>query len=55
MCNNFYLNLIYGIVCFCVLVVFSVHRESLKLILVDEPLIMRWFNHKSGPAGLQLK
>jgi hypothetical protein len=23
---------------FCVLIVFSLHRESLKLILVDEPL-----------------
>jgi hypothetical protein len=36
--NNFYLNLIYGIVYLCVLIAFSLHRESLKLILVDEPL-----------------
>jgi hypothetical protein len=28
---------------YCVLIVFSHHRESLKLILVDEPLILRWF------------
>jgi hypothetical protein len=28
---------------YCVLIVFSLHRESLKLILVDEPLILRWF------------
>jgi hypothetical protein len=39
MCNNFYLNLIYGIVYLCVLIVFSLHRESLKLILADEPLL----------------
>jgi hypothetical protein len=39
MCNNFYLNLIYGIACFCVLIVFLVRQESLKLILVDKPLI----------------
>jgi hypothetical protein len=36
-CNNFYLNIIYGIVCFYVLIVFLLHRESLKLFLVDEP------------------
>jgi hypothetical protein len=29
----------------CVLIVLSLHRESLKLILVDEPLILRWFCH----------
>jgi hypothetical protein len=45
MCNNFYLNLIYSIVYLCVLIVFSLHRESLKLILVDEPLFPRWFYH----------
>jgi hypothetical protein len=50
MCNNSYLNLIYGIVCLCVLIVFLLHQESLKLILVDEPLIMKWFYHTSlGP------
>jgi hypothetical protein len=38
-CNNFYLKLIYGIVYLCVLIVFSLHREPFKLILVDEPLI----------------
>jgi hypothetical protein len=46
LCNNFYLNLIYGIVHFCVLIVLSLHRELLKLILVDEPLILRWFCHR---------
>jgi hypothetical protein len=30
---------------YCVLIVFSLHRESLKLILVDKPLILRWFYH----------
>jgi hypothetical protein len=50
MCNNFYLNLIYGIVCFYMLIVFSLHRGLLKLILVDEPLILRWFYH-SALAG----
>jgi hypothetical protein len=25
----------YGIVCFCVLIMFSLHRESLKLILLE--------------------
>jgi hypothetical protein len=39
------LNLIYSIVYLCVLIVFSLHRESLKLILVDEPLFPRWFYH----------
>jgi hypothetical protein len=48
MCNNFYLNLIYGIVYLCVLIVFSLCREFLKLILVDE-LFARWFCH----TGLQ--
>jgi hypothetical protein len=38
MCNKFYSNLIYDIVYFCVLIVISLHRELLKLILVDEPL-----------------
>jgi hypothetical protein len=28
---------------YCVLIVFSLHRESLKLILVDEPLNLMWF------------
>jgi hypothetical protein len=28
---------------YCVLIVFSFHWEQLKLILVDEPLILRWF------------
>jgi hypothetical protein len=28
-----------------VLIVFSLPRELLKLILVDEPLILRWFCH----------
>jgi hypothetical protein len=37
MCNKFYSNLIYDIVYFCVLIVISLHRELLKLILVDEP------------------
>jgi hypothetical protein len=37
-CNNLYLNLYYGIVYLYVLIVFSLRRESLKLILVDEPL-----------------
>jgi hypothetical protein len=45
MCNNFYLNLIYGLICFCVLIVFSFLRESLKQILVNEPLILRWLCH----------
>jgi hypothetical protein len=36
--NKFYSNLIYDIVYFCVLIVISLHRELLKLILVDEPL-----------------
>jgi hypothetical protein len=40
---NFYLNIIYGIVYFCVFIVFWLHRELLKLILVDEPLILMWF------------
>jgi hypothetical protein len=35
-CNNFYLNL-YTVSYFCVLIVFLLHRESLKLMLVDEP------------------
>jgi hypothetical protein len=38
MCNNFYLNLIYGIVYLCMLSVFSLCRESVKLIQVDESL-----------------
>jgi hypothetical protein len=33
------LKLIYGIVYLCVLIVFSLHREPFKLILVNEPLI----------------
>jgi hypothetical protein len=33
----------------CVLIVFSLHRESLKLILVTDPLL-RWFYHKR-PVG----
>jgi hypothetical protein len=35
----------YGIVYLCVLIVFLLHRESLKLILVDDPLSLRWFYH----------
>jgi hypothetical protein len=35
MCNS--LNLIYYFVYLCVLIVFSLHRESLKMILVNEP------------------
>jgi hypothetical protein len=31
-------TLIYIGIVLCVLIVFSLHRESLKLILVDEPL-----------------
>jgi hypothetical protein len=34
----------------CVLIVFSLHRESLKLILVDEPLHEVVLSH-SPPAG----
>jgi hypothetical protein len=36
--NNFYLNVYYGIVYLCVLIVFSLCRELHKLILVDKPL-----------------
>jgi hypothetical protein len=32
-----------------VLIVFSLHRESLMLILVDEPLTLRWLCHMSHP------
>jgi hypothetical protein len=35
-CNNFYLNIIYDIVCFYVLIAFSLCAESFKLILIDE-------------------
>jgi hypothetical protein len=45
-CNKLYWNIIYGIVFFCVLIVFSLCRELLKLIPVDEPLILRWFCHR---------
>jgi hypothetical protein len=30
----------------CVLIVFSLHRESLKLILATDPLL-RWFCHNN--------
>jgi hypothetical protein len=32
---------------YCVLIVFSLHRESLKLILATDPLL-RWFCHSQG-------
>jgi hypothetical protein len=41
MCNNLNLNLIYDFIYLCVLIVFSLHRESLKMILVDEPPFLR--------------
>jgi hypothetical protein len=31
--------------CLCVFIVFSFHRESFNLILIDEHLILRWFCH----------
>jgi hypothetical protein len=37
-CNNFYFELQYMVLYLCVLIVFSLRRESLKLLLVDEPL-----------------
>jgi hypothetical protein len=45
------LNLIYGIVYLCVLIVFSLRRESLKLILVDEPLFLRQLCHNKNMWG----
>jgi hypothetical protein len=32
----------------CVLIVFSLHRESLKLILLTDPL-PNWFCHRPSP------
>jgi hypothetical protein len=34
----------------CVLIVFSLHRESLKLILATNPSL-RWFYHKNNRAN----
>jgi hypothetical protein len=34
----------------CVMIVFSLHRESLKLILVDEPLLEVVVSHKAIPS-----
>jgi hypothetical protein len=34
----------------CVLIVFSLHRESLKLILATDPSL-RWFCHMSDLEG----
>jgi hypothetical protein len=34
----------------CVLIVFSLRRESLKLILVDEPLLEVVVSHKAIPS-----
>jgi hypothetical protein len=48
MYNNSYLNLIYDIVYLCLLIVFSLHRESLKLILVNEPLPEVVLLHRGG-------
>jgi hypothetical protein len=44
-----------------VLIVFSLHRESLKLILVDEPLrevalaMMQWYSGGHRAMGLALR
>jgi hypothetical protein len=35
----------------CVLIVFSLHRESLKFILAMDPL-PRWFCHRVGMSGV---
>jgi hypothetical protein len=34
--------------------VFSLHQGSLKLILIDEPLILRWFYHSHQLIKLSL-
>jgi hypothetical protein len=36
----------------CVLIVFSLHRESLKLILATDPLL-RWFCHSWYQSKLE--
>jgi hypothetical protein len=42
----------YDLVYLCMLIVFSLHRESLKLILVDEPPSTRWFYHSWYQSNL---
>jgi hypothetical protein len=51
-CNNFYFELQYIVLYLCVLIVFSLRRESHKLILVDKPLPEVILSHNLPPKGI---